>query len=176
MSYTSVKQPIRAFDALREDQSAQTYFRSMASRNRPLYYVTGIQKLKNPTLQRAVAKEGSLTSVEPTAEPKLRLPMHMRRDSAMDINDASNEAVFGIQVRKVRCRVGSSEEPHPIDDIGYTWSYHKIDQDGLQLAIGLGDVLKATELRALAGIVDEDDFTDASFDGEDSDEEGLAGF
>jgi hypothetical protein len=170
--YTSLKSPARAFDAIRQDTATQSYLRKLALREQPLYYVVGLQKLRNPTFKRAVVREGSLAE----AKSDIRFPMHVRRDSAMDLED-TNDAIVGVEVRKVRCHVGSADTPHSIEDIDYSWSYHKLDaDDGLQLSIGLGKALEAAEMRALAGIVSDDDFTDHSYEYYESDDEGQAGF
>ncbi|KAF2247239.1 hypothetical protein BU26DRAFT_403778, partial [Trematosphaeria pertusa] len=153
MSYTSLKSPHAAFEGLRRSD-VHSFLRKMALRDQPLYYVTGIQKLKNPSFKRAVVREGSIAEAPASSDTKLRLPTHVRRDSTMDLEETSNDAIFGAELRKVRCRVGAPEEPHAIEDIDYSWTYHKLDGlDDLQLAIGLGKVLQAAELRALAGIV-----------------------
>lgn len=179
MSYTSLQRPSATFDELRRKTASQSFLRKAARHNQPLYFVTGIQKLKNPTFRKTVVKEGSIAEAPAAPDTKLRLPIHARRDSALDLEEqTSNDAVFGVELRKVRCRLGAPEEPHALEDIGYSWSYHKLDgRDDLQLAIGYGDVLRAPELRALAGIVSDEDFTDDSYDSDDYDDEaGLAGF
>lgn len=174
MSYTSLRNPDAAFDALRRDTSAQSFLRKMSAENKPLYYVVGIQKLNNPTFKRAVVKEGSVAEAPSAGDPKIHLP---RQDSATDLKEKNKDAVFGIDVRKVSCRVGSADEPHNLEDIDYSWSYHKLGgPEELQLSIGLGKPLEANELRALAGIVSDDDFTDQSYESDYSDDEGQAGF
>jgi hypothetical protein len=185
MEYQSLQQPTAAFNSLQQDADAQNYLVQMAKRDRPLYYVTGLQKLKNPTFKRGVLKEGSFAEAkddDPKLRMQMRLPLHTRRDSAMDVKDNSTDTVSGVEIRKVKCHVGSPAEPHLVDDIDYVWTYHKLDTEGVeQLSIGLGKTLSAAELHALAGIVEEEeDFTDESY-GEESnsdeeEEEGLAGF
>ncbi|ORY16412.1 hypothetical protein BCR34DRAFT_450678, partial [Clohesyomyces aquaticus] len=153
MKYCSLKHPSASFDALSNDPAAQSWFRQM--QNRPLYYVVGVQQLKNPTFKRAVIREGSVA--EASSDSKIRIPMHVRRDSAMDFDAPTNDGVYGLEVRKVKCRVGSRTEPHSLDDIGLSWSYHMLDaEQDLQLSIGLGYALSAAELRGLAGIVSDD--------------------
>lgn len=177
MSYASLKQPAAAFDTLRRAASSQSFLRKMALHRRPLYYVTGIQKLKNPSFKRAVVKEGNIAELPASPDTKLRLPLHTRRDSALELEEAATDAVFGVELRKVKCLVGLRSAPHDLDDIDYEWTYHMLDgEDDVQLAIGLGKALDAAELRALAGIVSFEDFTDDSCDSDSFDDEGLAGF
>ncbi|KAF2011103.1 hypothetical protein BU24DRAFT_496225 [Aaosphaeria arxii CBS 175.79] len=172
--YSSVTSPSASFDALRQDPSARRFLRKMGQQNQPLYYVVGIQKLRNPTFKRAVLQDGTVAEAKNASDPKIRLPSHMRRDSGMDVEQS--EAVVGVELMKVMCHVGSPNEPHALSDIGYSWSYHsaKADHDD-QLSIGFGSPLSGAELRALAGISSDADLTDDShFDEPESD--GFGGF
>jgi hypothetical protein len=152
----------------------------MARRQQPLYYVVGLQSLKNPTLARAVVNDRD--EIQPTDPTKVELPVPSRRDSAMDVTESNTDGVFGLVVRKVKCHVGPRDEPHSVEDIDLQWSYHSIDDaEELQLSIGLGEALGQRELSSLAGLVDEYDFeeegSDVSyFSDDDGSEEGLSGF
>ncbi|KAF2828066.1 hypothetical protein CC86DRAFT_289492 [Ophiobolus disseminans] len=162
----SLAQPRIAFNALRYEATAQSFLHKSALQRQPLYYVTGIQTLKDPSSQHAA---------------KIPLPMHVRRvDSASgldNLKDAkNNETVFAVELMKVLCHVGPASEPHTVEDLEYEWSYHSLADD-LQLSIGLGKVLQADELRAIAGMASDEDFTDHSWDSQDDDDEdGLGGF
>lgn len=176
MSYTSIRSPEAAFDSLRRSALSRSFLCNMARQKQTLYYVTGVQMLKSPTLKKAVVREGAIAEVPVSPDAKLELPMHVRRDSASDVQETKDDAVFAVVMRKVRCHLGTPEEPHSIEDIGYDWTYDKLDgQDNLQLAIGLGKVLDAAELRALAGILSKDS-SDISSNSDSSDDEGVAGF
>jgi hypothetical protein len=148
----------------------------MALQKQPLYYVVGLQKLRNPTFKRAAVDDGRITSAA-HFDPNIRLPIHLRRDSATDLDETSNDVITGMEVRKVKCLLGRAEEPHSIDDIDYSWSYENLEDD-LQLSIGLGKALEQAELHALAGIITDEDYTDLSYDGyyDYSDDEGHGGF
>ncbi|KAF2259319.1 hypothetical protein CC78DRAFT_571942 [Lojkania enalia] len=178
MEYISLKNPSTAFDTLSHDPVAQTWLCEMAQRRQPLYYVVGLQKLKNPTFKRAIVKEGSIAEAD--ANPKIRFSMHVRRDSAMDLEEEENgsDAVLGIEVRKVKCWLGRTEEPHSLDDIDYSWSYRMLDGE-VQMCTGLGKALGQEEMRVLAGIAAEED-TDTSYESyydiSEDEDEGLAGF
>jgi hypothetical protein len=95
----------------------------------------------------------------------------------------SADSVLGVQLLKVRCRVGAVDEPHCISDVDYTWSYHLLDDEEKeeypQLSIGLGKSVEAQEWEALTGIAEQQEEREAdynwSYDYEDSDD-GLGGF
>lgn len=174
MSLATLASPSAAFEALRRDTETQSFLRKSALQHQPLYFVTGIQKLKNASYRRSTANEGS------TAEAigrQIRLPMHVRRDSAEleSEEEDSNESVFAVEMMKVACSVGAKDEPHSLEDIDYAWTYHALDEPDMQLSIGLGKALQAKELRGLAGIVVEEDFEQGHYD-HYFDDEGLAGF
>lgn len=113
-------------------------------------------------------------------------------DSASDITSSTKdpqqqdeECILAVELLKVKCRVGASNEPHDLSDIEYSWSYHapeEVDEDDgeEQLSIGLGKPLEANELRALAGMPLMENTTDGdeSWDerSEYSDDEGIGGF
>lgn len=109
--------------------------------------------------------------------------MHVRRvDSAFGldhtriVDDKVDDNIFAVELMKVRCRVGPASEPHSVEDIEYEWSYHSLDDD-LQLSIGLGKVLEADELREMAGMASDEEFTDESWGSQDEDDEdGIGGF
>jgi len=108
----------------------------------------------------------------------------VRRDSAThDYQDDSNEEViFAVGLKKVRCRVSAANEPHSLDDLDYSWSYHPVDGLDVQLSIGLGKAVMDAEWRKVAGIASEDDKEEE--DEEDGsyysyfsdDDEGFGGF
>ncbi|KAH7109860.1 hypothetical protein B0J11DRAFT_234480 [Dendryphion nanum] len=175
--HISLQNTSKAFDTLATDKSAQQFFQQTSQTNQPLYYIAGIQKLKNPVYKRVALKDGSIT--EASAGPKLRLPIHPRRDSGADLDDTANDndnaSVIAVEFRKVRCHVGPADEPHVLEDIGYSWNYLWLEGDE-QLSIGLGKAVEAAELRALAGIVGGEDFTDRSYDNSTDEDEGVGGF
>jgi len=173
--HSSLAKPRSTFDTIRQDSAARAFFRKTALQRQPLYYVSKIQTLKNPS----VAQRGS---AEATSTP-VRLPAHVRRiDSASSI-DTSNtkskqgtdESIFAVELLKVKCHVGDVSEPLSLDDIDYEWTHYALEGEQ-QLSIGLGNALSASELRALAGIVADEDFTDESWDSQTDDDEGIGGF
>lgn len=175
MSFASLINPSAAFDALRRDTETQSFLRKSAIHHQPLYFVTGIQKLKNASYKRSPAKEGSLIEIPGR---QIRLPMHVRRDSAEleSEEEDSKESVFAVELMKVACRAGAKDEPHTLEDIDYAWTYHPLKESGLQLSIGLGKIVQPKELRALAGIIIDEDFEEQGHYDHYFQDEGLAGF
>ncbi|KAF2677688.1 hypothetical protein K458DRAFT_319262 [Lentithecium fluviatile CBS 122367] len=175
--YNSLKSPASAFDVLRRSPSTQSYFRQVAPQTQTLYYVTGVQKLKNPTFRKPSTIDTSRTVIPSSDSADIKLPTYERRDSILDMSESSNDAVLGVELRKVRCMLGSPTSPHSIEDIDYAWTYHKVDGDeDLQLAVGLGKALEPAEFRALARIVADEDFSDDGSYESGSEDEGSAGF
>jgi hypothetical protein len=175
MSHTSLASPTAAFDALRRDTASHSFLRKMALQKQPLYYVTGVQRLTKPSFKQAAAREAGSTTDASGRE--FSLPSHVRRDCGnIEKRNNSDEVVFAVELMKVRARLGAKDEPHTLEDIDYDWSYHSLDEPDSQLSIGLGRELEARELRALAGIVSEEDFADEGYDTHEDEDEGLAGF
>jgi len=194
MEISILQSPLASLHSLLQDSAAHPFLRAAASKQQSLYYVVGIQTLRNPVFRKAssIQQGSSSFSSSPIAEAitnhkPAQLPIHVRRDSTLDIIDhhtGNNDAVIiGLQLVKVKCRVGRSDEPHVLEDLDFRWTYHRLDREGLQLAIGLGNKpLEPRELRQLAGIVVcGEDSVDGSYedeeeDDDDFDDEGLAGF
>jgi hypothetical protein len=179
-SHASLAQPRVAFNSLRRDAATQVFLRRTALQHQALYYVTGIQKLHNPSYRRAAVREDGIAEA---SGGEIRLPMHVRRvDSAANItstksmDQSADDSVFAVELLKVRCRVSAASTPHEIDDVDYEWTYHRLDDGDLQLEIGLGKSLEPSELRSLAGIADYEDFTEGSWDYRCEDDDGLGGF
>lgn len=174
MSLTSLADPIGAFEALRHDTETQKFLRKSALRRQPFYFVTGIQKLSNASYRSPPVKE-SLTAEATGRQSKPSL--HLRRDSAeLESEDETKSTVFAVELMKVTCLVGAKDEPHTLEDIGYHWTYHTIDNSELQLSIGLGKALQPKELRALAGIVIDGECQEETVFDQYCQDEGLAGF
>jgi len=174
MEYRSLKHPNVAFDSLCQDPAAQQWMREMALRNQPLYFIVGLQELKNASFKHAAVNDGpsGLSAADAPVGSQTALPIHARRDSSMDVTDTATSGIFGLEIRKVQCRIGRPDEPHSVEDINFTWNYLKVNaarwEEELQLSIGLGRALKPAELRRLAGVDDEDLASDESYDYSDS--------
>lgn len=173
MSLATLANPFAAFEALRRDTETQSFLRKSALQHQPLYFVTGIQTLKNASYRRSSTKEGSAGA----AGGQTRLPMHVRRDSAEleSEEEDTKDTVFAVELMKVTCHAGPKDEPHSLEDIDYAWSYHALDEPHMQLSVGLGKIVQAKELRALAGIAIDENIEQGHYD-HYFDDEGLAGF
>ncbi len=175
MSHITIDRPAAVFDRLHQDPATRSFLRRMAFQNKPVYFVTGLQTLKKPTFKRAVVEHGLVAEAK-----KPHNPLPRRVDSAQSLDGAaqSEDSVLAVELMKVKCRIGSSSEPHSVEDLEYHWSYTRCDQNpDMQLSIGLGKALQATELRGLAGIHGDDDSDGAysSYNSSDS-EDGFGGF
>jgi hypothetical protein len=166
----SLKCPTKSFHTLCQDVEAQAFLRKSASNNKTPYFVTGIQTLKNCVFKERKDEESNT---------KIPTDNNIRRDSGTNLHqeEASSDMILGIALRKVKARVGAADEPHAVEDVGYVWSYHQIDE-GLQLSIGLGKVLEQRELRLMAGIGEdeESEVVDVGYGMEEFGDEGLGGF
>jgi hypothetical protein len=180
-THTSLSKPRLAFNELCQNAAAQLYLRKSSSKHRDLYYVAGIQTLKNPSFMLGDVSEETLASAPAR---QIRLPMHVKRvDSAFGLplegaKSTIDETIFAVELWKVRCRVGLADEPHGLGDIDYAWSYYKLEDSEMQLSIGLGKALRAEEMMALAGMdmEREDEMSwDPRSDHNDGDE-GIGGF
>lgn len=181
MTHTTLERPTAFFNQLRCDTATRTFLRKMTQEQTPVYFVTSIQTVRNP-----IFKKGS-TEDRP-GSPHLRLPVR-RVDSASDITSSTKdpqqqneECVLAVELLKVKCHVGASNEPHDLSDIEYSWSYHALEEvdeeeDEEQLSIGLGKPLETNELRALAGMPLMKDTTTVKDEGSEyADDDGIGGF
>ncbi|KAL6706035.1 hypothetical protein ACN47E_006137 [Coniothyrium glycines] len=176
MSFHAIDKPSSVFNTLRRDTTTRSFLCTMAAQKKPVYFVTGIQTLHKPSFKRAVVQHGVVAE----ASNSLFRPPVRRVDSASSIASTvdkdSQESVLAVELLKVKCRVGSRSEPHCIEDLDYNWSYHPMEGD-LQLSIGLGKPLEASEMRSLGGFESEDLYEDGSNESWTSgDEDGIGGF
>lgn len=155
MTYRHLRQVTKAFESLCKDPETLSYFTRKANGERPLYFVTGVQELRNASVIPASPEASTVANAGQTT----KLPTHVRRDSGMDATQSAAEEIFGIEVRKVRARLGRPDEPHQLEDIDYQWSYISLEDD-VQLSIGLGEVLSFREPSE-----------SEAYDSDDSDEE-----
>ncbi|KAF2997828.1 hypothetical protein E8E13_001005 [Curvularia kusanoi] len=175
MSLASLMDPSGAFEALRHDTETWAFLRKSALQRQPLYFVTGIKKLRNASYRNLPAKEGLTAEVNGR---QTRLPMHVRRDSAeLELEEEGDrDSVVAVEFMKVTCRVGPRDEPHTLEDIDYVWTYHTLDDPDTLLSVGFGKALQAKELRALAGIAINEDIQERGVYDHYFEDEGLAGF
>ena len=171
MKYRSLKHPNVTFDSICQDPAAQQWIREMTLRNQPFYFIVGLQELKNASFKHALANDGPSGTSTTDAPTNFTLPIHTRCDSSMEATDLARSGVFGLEVRRVQCRIGTPDEPHSVEDINFTWNYLRANpaswEEDLQLSVGLGRPLKPAELRRLAGMDEENLASDESYDSSD---------
>jgi hypothetical protein len=176
MTQATIDRPLSVFKKLQEDDTTRSFLHEMGRQNTPIYFVTGIQTLRNPAFKPAVMQNGHIT--ETTSKP---LPIR-RRDSFSPLPSPTtaeaqteSDVVLAVRLLKLKVRVGAVDEPHCIADLDYAWDYRVLDE-GEQLSIGLGKALGEAELRRLAGMDErvERSYGDAEVD--EDDDRGLGGF
>ena len=174
---TTLDKPAAVFNTLRRDSTTRSFLCKMAAQHKPVYFVTGVQTLKSSTSKRAVVQHEFVA--EATA-PQSRLPVR-RVDSASSLEKTtdgeSTESILAVKLLKVKCRVGPSSAPHCISDLDYSWSYHTLEEEDLQLSIGLGKAVESSELKALAGLGAEEENSETNWNSNsEASEDGLGGF
>ncbi|KAF2845692.1 hypothetical protein T440DRAFT_260069 [Plenodomus tracheiphilus IPT5] len=151
---TTIDNPLHVFDTLRQDSTTRSFLRKLAYQNNPVYFVTGLQTLNTPT------SKPTAENATPTA-PEYRLPVR-RVDSASNLDITSNspdnherkstESIVAVELRQVKCRIGAPSEPHCIADVCYDWSYYKLDDEDMQLSVGLGKVVRTEDISTIEGM------------------------
>lgn len=153
--------PRRAFEAVCGDPEAREWIQEKVKGDGPLYMVVGLTELKNATFKRAKLRDAGASSrlSELPIEKGAKVPRAVRRDSTLGLGtEAQLSGVFGMDVRRIKAKISKPEEPHSLEDIGLNWAYFDIPgaENKEQLMIGLGDPLKANELRLMLDLSEED--------------------
>lgn len=150
------------FNTIRKTQTAQNFLLNSTLQHRKVYFVAGIshQKFTNITTTSASASE-------PFTRP----------DSAvdLDVDSTSDTSISALILLPIRCRIGYATEPHAVDDVGYSWSYHKLNDEGMQLSIGLGRATDRSDSKKDTEGSENGSDMDWGYGSED-DEDGLGGF
>lgn len=155
------QRPTRVFQAVLEDPEAREWIKQIVEQKKDLYIVMGITELKNAQFRRAKLADAGASSrlTETQIDKDARVPRALRRDSTLGIGaDSKISGVFGMDVRKVTAKITRPEEPHGLEDIGYRWYYYDLpgSTNKDQLMVGLGEPLKANELRLMLDLNDEE--------------------
>jgi len=154
------KKPQTAFETVCEDPEAQAWIAQLAKDEKPFYIVLGVTEFKNAVFKRAVLQDGGVSNRlrEQPIEKGAKVPRVVRCDSTLGLGtEAHLSGVFGMDIRRVKARISRRQEPHSVDDLKWTWTYYNLPgSPGLQLMVGLGDSLKAEELRLMLDLSDED--------------------
>lgn len=157
--------PTQAFEAVCNDPEARAWLVEQIRDHKPLYIVLGLTELKNATFKRAKLQDAGASNrlAETPIERDTKVPRSLRGGRAepslagLGI-EPTISGVFGIDVRTVRARLTTPAEPHTLEDIGYRWYYYDVpgSADKEQLMVGLGESLKADELRLMLDLSEEE--------------------
>lgn len=149
------------FNIIRKMPAAQNFLINSTLQHRKVYFVAGLSHLKDTTTTTTSASES-----EPFTRP----------DSAvdLDVDSKSDDSASTFTLLPIRCRVGYATEPHAVDDIDYAWTYHKLNDEGMQLSIGLGKAADGLGKNKDAEGSESGSDIDWSYGSDD--DEGLGGF
>lgn len=151
--------PIQSFEAVCSDPDAQEWIMECAANKKDFYIVVGITELKNAVFRRARLQDAGASArlSETPLERGAKVPRAVRSDTRLGDGEAHVSGVFGMDVRRVAARITRPEEPLQLSDLGYRWSYFDIPgRPREQLMVGLGEPLKANELRLMWDLNEED--------------------
>jgi hypothetical protein len=153
--------PVQAFQAVVDDPEAREWIQKISEDGKEFYIVVGITEFKNAVFKRARLQDAGASNRlnELPIERGAKVPRGLRRNSTLGLGtEKPVSGVFGMDVRKVTARITTPQEPHRLSDIGYRWCYYDVpgSKNKEQLIIGLGEPLKANELRLMLDLSDED--------------------
>ncbi|PVH93729.1 hypothetical protein DM02DRAFT_215736 [Periconia macrospinosa] len=159
------QQPVQAFQFVCNDVESQKWIYNLVKDKQTdtFYMVVGTTELHKAIFKRARLQDaGASTRLSETAiENNARVPRAIARQSS-SLGGIGHEphvsGVFGMDVRRCIARITTAAEPHQLSDIGYSWLYYDVagTPNKEQLAIGMGDALKADELRLMLDLSEED--------------------
>jgi hypothetical protein len=158
------QRPSRAFQAVCNDPEARTWMAEQIKAGKPLYIVLGLTELKNATFKRAKLHDAGASSRinETPIEKDAKVPKPLRGRSEANLGGLGTEpsisGVFGMEVRRVTARLTTPTEPHKLEDLKYRWYYYDVpgSSNKEQLMVGLGEALKANDLRLMLDLTVED--------------------
>jgi hypothetical protein len=155
--------PSRAFKAVCNDPEARTWMAEQIKAGKPLYIVLGLTELKNATFKRAKLHDAGASNRinETPIEKDAKVPKPLRGRAEANMGGIGTEpsisGVFGMEVRRVKARLTTPAEPHKLEDLEYRWYYYEVPgANKEQLMVGLGEPLKANDLRLMLDLTDED--------------------
>ncbi|ORY19272.1 hypothetical protein BCR34DRAFT_472421 [Clohesyomyces aquaticus] len=153
--------PVRAFEAVCEDPEARRWIQNIPGDKKDFYIVVGVTELKNAVFRRAKLQDAGASSRlnEMPLDKLEKVPRAVRRNSTLGLDVETHiSGVFGMDVRRVSARITRPQEPHRLDDIGYSWCYFDVEgsTNKEQLMIGLGGPLKSNELRLMLDVSEDE--------------------
>lgn len=154
--------PREAFHAVCNDPEAQQWLYNLAKKQQDFYIVVGVTELHRAVFKRAKLRDAgaSRNLKEAPIEQDARVPRALSpRVSTLGGlgTDPSISGVFGMDVRRCTARISVPAEPHRLEDISYHWLYYDVagSANKEQLMVGLGEPLKADELRLMLDLSEE---------------------
>lgn len=162
------QRPRRAFEAVCSDLEVQKWVYELAKDHKDFYMVVGITELHKAVFKRARLQDSGASNrlSEMPIEKDAKVPRAVRRDSTLVGlgTEPHISGVFGMDVRRCMARITTPAEPHALSDIGYHWTYYDVPGSTTkeQLMVGLGEPLKANDLRLMLDLSEEDVKTNLS--------------
>ncbi|KAJ4348925.1 hypothetical protein N0V95_005051 [Ascochyta clinopodiicola] len=158
--------PTAAFQAVCDDPEARTWICDTVKAGKPLYIILGITELKNAVFKRAKLQDSGASNrlSELPIEKGAKVPKSLQRTASSDSglggigSEPQISGIFGMDVRRVTARVTTPAEPHSLSDLNHRWYYYELpgSRSKEQLMIGLGEQLKANELRLMLDLSEDD--------------------
>ncbi|KAJ8109707.1 hypothetical protein OPT61_g7264 [Boeremia exigua] len=156
--------PTAAVQAVCNDPEARTWIYDTVKAGKPIYVVLGITELKNAVFKRAKLQDSGASKRlnEQPIEKGAKVPKSLQTASSKSglggIGTEPISGVFGMDVRRITAKITTPAEPHSLDDLKYRWFYYDVTsgQAKEQLMIGLGEQLKANELRLMLDLSEDD--------------------
>ncbi|KAK7512458.1 uncharacterized protein IWZ02DRAFT_461744 [Phyllosticta citriasiana] len=171
-----------AFEKAVFSEGAKQWLLKAAEAHKPVYFVAAVQEVVNAKYSHAHARDAgngllevekearspsdpSEEAVDLTTEaPANKRPMK-RRDSAFEKPTHTKTDVLGLELREVRVKLTKEEMPQKKCDLKFEWLNLDLEgQEGMKLAVGLGQPLDQEEL---VDLWEEDEPQDNESDEED---------
>lgn len=113
MKYTSIKDPKNVLRSIIEEEKAKEWARSLVEYRKYFYLVVGLQELKEAKFQRVTINEVNVEGHFPVPLDNIgQLCIETSAKAETTVSGA-----VGIEVKKVKCRVGKVGEPGITDQI-----------------------------------------------------------
>lgn len=171
MLYRTLKHPEAIFRSICEsDEASKQWIANMALYRKDFYFVVGLQELKNARFQRVVLREGDGSGhitlpLEHTGQLPIEAGVKVS-GKGFGMADVIVNGIFGIEVRRVKCKVGKVGDPVVTEQISWVFAHEKTkgsrEEERERVYVELGDSIDLEELERLCGLyeaeeADEDD-------------------
>ena len=176
-TYRTLRDSDQLFRKVCQDAPARSWMEQMALYKKTFYLVVGLQELKEATIKRAFLSEDGEDEQYFNTIPldaSVTLPVYARLRDLSKNGVAVSESktiggVFGIEVRRVRCRVRKpAAEPMLDEEISWKYTYQKVkgaaQTEEAEVCVGLDTLVGADQLGDLPSSEEDED--------EDEDEVG----